>query len=143
MHILNVIIDISLKCNINRSGYFRVDQNWPRKEFEKVHFGDFLHSSQLNRSIKVIIFSVLGYLFHWKINICRGHKIKHVCKIPTWTTLFSICYGHLIKKINFYPQTKPWLSISIWFDAKKINFFSLYFKIKTKSLTSLRFNHKP
>jgi hypothetical protein len=23
----------------------------------------------------------------------NGYWIKHVCKIPTWITLFSVCYG--------------------------------------------------
>jgi hypothetical protein len=65
-------------------------------------------------------------LFHWKINIYIGHKVRHMCKILIWTTLFSICY-ELLKFWNFYPQTQVHNSMFSYNNWCKINFYIFYY----------------
>lgn len=96
-------IHVHLILLFNGSWHFEMDQNWSRKKSQKCLFWRFVHS-QLDISIRVIIiFKVLRSLFHWKINMFKRHRIMHMCKIPTWITLFSIFYW-LLKNNWFLPQ---------------------------------------
>ncbi len=74
----------------------------PCKNPLKVHFANFLYCITMWHKHKDISLKVFISL---KINMFKGHRVRHVRKISTWIILLLECY-ELLKNNWFLYQTK-------------------------------------